>query len=241
MTPEIQILAVEDDEGVRELLVHIFENAGLSARVVGSLNEFRSSLARQDAGICIVDIGLPDGDGLSLVSELRASGGRGILILTGRGSELDQVLGLEMGADDYIVKPFRQRELLARIKAVARRLVAVADKSDPVQDETRLQMHGYMVDLSSRSVSGPDGTETRLTTAEFDVLAVLLAHRGKAISRDEILKEIKGKSWHSSSRGIDGLVSRLRRKLPVEKTVGELIKTLHGVGYMLTPEHVQKA
>ncbi len=99
MTSEIRILAVEDDEDIRRLLEQVFENAGLPARVVGSLAEFRSSLAQEDAGICIVDIGLPDGDGLSLVSELRAVGGRGIVILTGRGSELDQVLGLELGAD----------------------------------------------------------------------------------------------------------------------------------------------
>ena len=239
MTPEMRILAVEDDEGVRGLLEHVFAHAGLSARVVGSLSEFRSSLARYDAKICIIDIGLPDGDGLSLVSELRATGGRGILILTGRGSELDQVIGLELGADDYIVKPFRRHELLARIKAVARRLEGSGNRTDPVPDGTKLVMHGYSVDLEARSVSGPDGEEISLTTAEFDVLAVLLAHRGRAISRDEILTEIKGKSWHASSRGIDGLISRLRRKLPVPQSVGELIKTLHGIGYMLTPQRSQ--
>ncbi len=97
-------------------------------------------------------------------------------------------------------------------------------------------MHGYLVDLKSRTVSAPDSTVVSLTTAEFDVLAVLLAHRGQAISRDEILKEIKGKSWHSSSRGIDGLISRLRKKLPVQNSSRDLIKTLHGVGYMLTPQ-----
>lgn len=239
MTPEMGILAVEDDDGIRVLLERIFENAGLSARVVGSIADFRSSLAREDAGICLVAIGLPDGNGLSLVSELRASGGRGIMILTGRGSEIDQVLGLELGADDYIVKPFRQRELLARIRAVARRLGASAGSSVDIHDDARVTMHGYLVDLESRAVSGPDNAEISLTTAEFDVLAVLLSHRGKTVSRDEILKEMKGKSWHSSSRGIDGLISRLRKKLPVHQDVGALIKTLHGVGYMLTPQRTQ--
>lgn len=237
MTREMRILAVEDDDGVRSILTRIFESAEISARVVGSISEFRTFLAQEGASICIVDIGLPDGDGLSLVSELRSAGGRGVLILTGRGSELDQVLGLEMGADDYIVKPFRQRELLARIKAVARRLdIGAGIPSDTASTQSQLSMHGYSVDLNARTVCTPDGEEANLTTAEFDVLAVLLAHRGEPISRDDILAKIKGKSWHASSRGIDGLVSRLRKKLPVKQRVGDLIKTLHGVGYMLTPE-----
>lgn len=236
MTLEMGILAVEDDEGIRELLERVFEKEGFPARIVGSLSEFRSSLAQKDAKICLVDIGLPDGDGLSLVSELRASGGRGILILTGRGSELDQVIGLELGADDYIVKPFRPRELMARIKAVARRMEGQAVDADRVQTQNQEKIYGYLIDLDARMVLGPDNQEISLTTAEFDVLTVLLSHRGKALSRDDILTEIKGKSWHASSRGIDGLISRLRKKLPVQNNVGELIKTLHGVGYMLTPK-----
>lgn len=238
MRAQIQILAVEDDAGIRDLLKTIFANAGLQARVVASLHDFRSSLAQQDANICIVDIGLPDGDGLALVSELRQAGGRGVIILTGRGSELDHVLGLESGADDYIVKPFRHRELLARLNAVARRLLGdPMSASGAAQNASgKVKFHGYEIDLKARFLVNAHGDSVALTTAEFDVLAVLLAHRGKGLSRDDIVNGVRGASWRASERAIDGLVSRLRKKLPVETGDKTLVRTLHGVGYMLTPE-----
>lgn len=238
MRAQIQILAVEDDDGIRDLLATIFHNAGLQARVVSSLQEFREELAAHDANICIIDIGLPDGDGLSLVSELRRAGGRGVIILTGRGSELDHVLGLESGADDYIVKPFRHRELLARLNAVARRLLGdpIAAKGDGSAGAAKIRFHGYEIDLKARFLVNPDGDTVGLTTAEFDVLTVLIAHRGKGLSRDDIAKEVRGATWRTSERAIDGLVSRLRKKLPVNTADKTLVRTLHGVGYMMTPE-----
>lgn len=238
MRAQIKILAVEDDTGIRDLLTTIFSNAGLHARVVSNLREFRTSLAEQDANICIVDIGLPDGDGLALVSELRQAGGRGVIILTGRGSELDHVLGLESGADDYIVKPFRHRELLARLNAVARRLLGdpMAANGAAQNASGKVQFHGYEIDLNARFLVNASGDTVALTTAEFDVLSVLLAHRGKGLSRDDIVKQVKGASWRASERAIDGLVSRLRKKLPVHTGDKTLVRTLHGVGYMLTPE-----
>jgi len=241
MQPQIRILAVEDNAGIRELLQQIFSGAGMQARVVGTMSAFRDYLAREGATVCIVDIGLPDGDGLSLVSELRAAGGRGVVILTGRGSEVDHVIGLEMGADDYIVKPFRQRELLARVKAVARRFSGEPD-STPSDSAAATgspdSVHGYTINVNARTVTSSDGQDVSLTTAEFDVLSVLVAHRGRGLSRDDITKLVKGASWHASDRAIDGLVSRLRKKLPPPDDIKDLIKTLHGVGYMLTPEPI---
>lgn len=238
MPQKVKMLAVEDDPEIRELLGSIFARAGLQAKVVGSLHEFRTTLADYDANICLVDIGLPDGDGLSLVAELQASGRRGVIILTGRGSEVDQVLGLEMGADDYILKPFRQRELIARVNAVARRLSGTANSSTIQQNSVNSisYVHGYEVDLATRAVTGPDGESVNLTTAEFDVFRVLIDHRGQCISRDEIISSVKGATWHASRRAVDGLISRLRKKLPLNPTEKELIKTLHGIGYMLLPE-----
>lgn len=240
MNTGLHILAVEDDEAIRDLLSRIFQNEGAQARVVGTIREFRERLAIDDPTICIVDIGLPDGDGLSLVSELRMAGDRGVVVLTGRSSELDQVLGLELGADDYIVKPFRQRELLARVKAVARRLRGNTPAPAQPESNTRMKrvVHGYDIDVGARLVRAPDGQEVDLTTAEFDVLAVLVSHRGQAVSRDDIVKEVKGAAWHASERTIDGLVSRLRKKLPMHLTGKSFIKTLHGIGYMVTPDHL---
>lgn len=240
MQPQIRILAVEDNAGIRELLQQIFSGAGMQARVVGTMSAFRDYFAREGATVCIVDIGLPDGDGLSLVSELRAAGGRGVVILTGRGSEIDHVIGLEMGADDYIVKPFRQRELLARVKAVARRFTG-APEAPPVGSAAASSqdvVHGYAIDLNARTVTDSDGNDINMTTAEFDVLSVIVAHRGRGLSRDDITKLVKGASWHASDRAIDGLVSRLRKKLPPPDDIKDVIKTLHGVGYMLTPEPI---
>lgn len=240
MQPQIRILAVEDNSGIRELLQQIFSGAGMQARVVGTMSSFRDYLAREGATVCIVDIGLPDGDGLSLVSELRAAGGRGVVILTGRGSEIDHVIGLEMGADDYIVKPFRQRELLARVKAVARRFTGEPDSppGGSAAPASRDVVHGYTINLNARTVTDSEGQDISMTTAEFDVLSVLVAHRGRGLSRDDITKLVKGASWHASDRAIDGLVSRLRKKLPPPDDIKDVIKTLHGVGYMLTPEPI---
>ncbi len=238
MHPRLKILAVEDDVEIRELLVNIFTKEGLQARVVGSLSEFRICLAQEDATICLIDIGLPDGDGLSLVSELRKDSARGIVILTGRGSELDHVLGLEMGADDYVVKPFRPKELVARLNAVMRRLELQHQSASGGSEKRphKFVIHGYDVDLESRDIVDAHGSTINLTTAEFDVLRVLIEHRGQIISRDDIIKAVKGATWHATTRGVDGLISRLRKKLPIGSDGKVLIKTLHGSGYMLTPE-----
>ncbi|SUZ32957.1 Transcriptional regulatory protein OmpR [Roseibaca ekhonensis] len=238
MKSDLKILAVDDDPAIRSLLAAIFENAGLQSRVVGDLAEFHAALKTEDANICLVDIGLPDGDGLSLVAELHRQGGRGVVILTGRGNEVDQVLGLEIGADDYVVKPFRQRELLARLNAVARRVLLDTGQKTPstAQTDPTTELFGYQINLNARTVTGPDQRQVNLTTAEFDVLAVLLAHRGESVSRDVILAETKGASWNSAPRAADGLISRLRKKLPIQDKDKDLIKTLHGKGYMLAPK-----
>ncbi len=233
MNRSFRILAVEDDPEIRDILARVFEGEGIDAKVVGTLQAFRDTLAQWECDICIVDIGLPDGDGLTLVSELRVQGRHGVIILTGRGSEVDQVVGLELGADDYILKPFRPRELLARVRAVARRLPATGPQQPP--DDT-ITLAGYRVNLPARIVTDSAGAEISLTTAEFDVLAALLEHRGEAMSRAQITRAMHGVAWHVSDRAIDGLVSRLRRKLPVAPPAKHVIRTLHGVGYTITPE-----
>jgi DNA-binding response OmpR family regulator len=238
MNTDLKILAVDDDEGIRKLLKAIFEKADIDARIVGSLAEFRAAIEQKSPDICIIDIGLPDGDGLSLVSELRYNRGLGVVVLTGRATETDLVLGLELGADDYVVKPFRARELLARLNAVARRRETSSSENGASTDggDQKVEILGYTFDVKARTVANPEHQHVDLTTAEFDVLSVLLEHRGKVVSRSDIVAEVKGASWNNSPRAVDGLVSRLRKKLSPRERDKQLIKTLHGKGYMLAPE-----
>ncbi|WP_292290229.1 response regulator transcription factor [Marivita sp.] len=232
------VLAVDDEPAIRDLLRDALEREGLDIRCAGSIAEFEKMAARILVDVYIIDLTLPDGSGFGLVRSLRERGESGIIILSGRGEETDNVVGLELGADDYVTKPFRPRELAARVNAVMRRyrrqspdveVEASAETASPAGIDYRFG--DYAVSTSARLVWNAEGTEIPLTTAEFELLCALIERRGRVVSRDQLMNAVKGRDWDAYDRAVDGLVSRLRKKLPAPPGRAHYIRTVHGVGY----------
>lgn len=184
----------------------------------------------------LLGLALPDGNGLVSLKEWRRDTDQGVIILTGRSSEIDHVVGLEVGADDYVGKPFRIRELCARVNALYRRTAAPraemyagtgsgADTAQPGATDADFTFEGSCLSLAQRALNGPDGGEIDLTTAKFNLLAELFKRRGRVLSREQIMNVVKGREWESYDRAVDGLVSRLRRKL----SDGSADRLLHGL------------
>jgi two-component system torCAD operon response regulator TorR len=238
------VLAVDDEPDILALISTALEAESFEVATAGSVAEFWSRNDTCDADVYVVDITLPDGTGFNIVKELRRTSNRGVIVLSGRGSETDHVVGLEIGADDYVTKPFRLRELAARVNAVYRRCSpnpegvkaqsgddqsgSAYSSSDPSIDFT---FDDYKISLSARRLWGKDMVEIDLTTAEFNLLAALVEQRNKVLNRDQIMNAIKGRDWESYDRAVDGLVSRLRKKIPPPNGAPQYIRTVHGIGY----------
>jgi DNA-binding response OmpR family regulator len=223
------ILIVEDDENLRLGLQDNLEDEGYSVRVAADVQSALELVGRERFRLLILDIMLPDGDGYSLCTRLRDAGlDAAILMLTARSLEDDVVQGFEAGADDYLTKPYRLRELLARVRALLRRRAAPPSGSR--------ELAGFRVDLDARRVSSPDGEEIPLTRTEFDLLAFLLRHRGRALSRHEILDEVWGRELVVDPRTVDNFISSLKKKLGWTRGCGFRIHTVRGVGYRLEAE-----
>ncbi|WP_145107463.1 winged helix-turn-helix domain-containing protein [Cereibacter sediminicola] len=228
------ILALDDEASVLTVVQEVLEERGFRVITAKTLAQFRRIHAQEQVDLFLIDTSLPDGNGLSLVRELRQVTDRGIILLASRRAESDGVLGLELGADDSLVKPFVARELAARVGAVFRRTGRAAAALPAGRPQVDHAFEGYGMSLQARKVWAPDGAEIELTTSEFELLAALLARRGQVLSRDQIMNAIKGRSWESYDRVVDGIVSRLRRKMPSSKSGSHFIRTVHGVGYAFT-------
>ncbi len=241
------LLAVDDESEILGILTIALGAEGYNVITATSAEEFRRANAQEEVDLYLVDVSLPDGNGFTLIKELRRETEKGIIILTGRSSETDHVVGLEIGADDYITKPFRIRELCARVNAVYRRTMrpsansedaptGPADAGDALPGrQADYTFEGFSLGIGSRTLHAPDGEEIELTAAEFDLLAELLKRRGQVLNRDQIMNAVKGREWESYDRAVDGLVSRLRRKLGRGVEDGRnFIRTVHGVGYSFT-------
>jgi len=229
-----KIIALDDDRDIQALLAEILQAEGFSIRCAASIAEFEALDASDPADLYLIDLGLPDGSGLAVLRMLKQRSDAGVILLTGRSEETDHVVGLELGADDYVTKPFRRRELVARINAVLRRVHGQLDEpvAPALPAEADHVFDGYRVWLGSRRVVAPGGHEIALTTAEFELLSAFLGQRGRALSRDQLIELIKGRTWEISDRAVDGLVSRLRRKLPPRgDRASPYIRTIHGMGY----------
>jgi len=230
-----RVLVLDDEAHIRGLVTESLRQEGYEVLAAGTIAEVESARRGQDFDIFVLDVILPDGNGLRLARELSRQSSAGILLLTGKGDETDRVVGLEIGADDYIVKPFRPRELRARVNAVYRRIArgpspAEASRSDPQS----ILFHGLRLFPESRSLQDAEGAEIDLTTLEFDVLSVLLRHANRVLSRDQIMNQVKGQDWSAYDRAIDGLISRLRSKLYPDGSGAQRIKTIRNIGYMLS-------
>ncbi|KAA9007821.1 response regulator transcription factor [Histidinibacterium aquaticum] len=224
-----KVLILEDDRDVAELVRAALEAEGHEPTIAENCSRLKA-LGLEDFDLFVLDVVLPDGSGLDIAREIRLSSDAGIVMLTGRATEIDTVLGLEIGADDYIAKPFRPRELSARVKSILRRRGEVA--SSTREPRGSASVDGWTIDFERREVFAESGAEIPLTPSEFDVLKVLVHRRDQALSRHELVESLRGRGWVANGRLVDGIISRIRAKLA--KSTGENpIKTVRGVGYTL--------
>ncbi len=229
------IAVVDDEPDITLMLANYLQEHGFRVSRVGNGTTLMA-LMRQDApDLVLLDIGLGREDGLVLARRLREHWRVAIILVTGRSDQVDKIVGLEMGADDYVTKPFDLRELLARIKAVLRRTLetAPAPAPAPAAHHDPLAFFGWLMDCSGRRLLAPDGQEVGLTTGEFDLLRVLASHPGRVLSRDFLLEATRGREAAPFDRAIDVLVSRLRKKIEPNPGQPEILKSVRNAGYVL--------
>ncbi|MGL4890653.1 MAG: response regulator, partial [Aeromonas veronii] len=227
------ILVVDDHSEIRDLLKRFLEQHGLRVSCARDGKEMKRLLEEREFDLLVLDLMMPGEDGLTLCRELRVKSNLPIIMLTAMGEETDRIIGLEMGADDYLAKPFNPRELLARIKAVMRR--TQAETLPAAETLTRdLRFDRWLLDVNRRELVDEDGVGLSLSTAEFDLLKVFLERPQRVLSRDQLLDLARGREAVAFDRAIDTLVSRLRRKLERDPKNPELIKTIWGGGYMFS-------
>ncbi|WP_284615278.1 response regulator [Aquabacterium humicola] len=236
-TPD-HLLLVDDDRALLGLLGDYLRAAGYRISTAGNGREMRRVLAQQPVDLVVLDLMLPGDDGLALCRELRSRDAPQIpvLMLSARGDEADRVLGLEMGADDYLAKPFASRELLARIRSVLRRTRALPPNLQKGHDARRLVFAGWTLDTTARHLLDGDGALVALTGGEYRLLRVLLDHANRVLTRDQLLTLTQGRDADPFDRSIDLLVSRLRRRLRDDAREPRLIKTVRNEGYVFCAE-----
>ena len=230
--PQTVILMVEDDPEISRLVGEVMRREGFGFEAADSGRAMDRVLGRLRPDLVILDLMLPGEDGLSVCRRLRSVDTVPILILSAKGEEIDRVVGLEMGADDYLSKPFGPRELLARVRALLRR-----DQRRGATSEPRRRRYGFdrfLVDLDARSVEPVEGDPLALTTAEFDLLACFVQHPRRVLNRDLILDWTRGRAADPFDRTVDMLISRLRRKLDAASPSASLISTVRNGGYLFT-------
>jgi DNA-binding response OmpR family regulator len=225
------IVIVDDQPEICELVYNYLSGEGYRVSTANDGPSMRRIMQQYEVDLVLLDIQLPGDDGLSLARQLRAVSDIGIIILTGRGETVDRIIGLEMGADDYLPKPFHLRELLARVKSVLRRASARGEAKAPPQSAV---FNGWKLDLTSRELKAPSGEEVRLTTGEFDLLAAFVGNANQVLSRDRLLDLARNRESGPFDRTIDVQVGRLRKKLEDDPQNPSLIKTVRGSGYIFT-------
>ena len=225
------VLIVEDDEVARTKLAGYLETAGHRVSEAIDGQTLRQVMLSDPVDLVLLDINLPGEDGLDLTRFIRANSDVGIILVTGRTDDVDRIVGLEIGADDYITKPFNPRELLARVKTLLRRTTARAPSLSEVKT-----FAGWRFDIRSRRLVSPEGDRVAVTRAEFELLSALIAHPGTVLTRERLLGCITHRSWDPGDRTVDVLVRRLRQKLEVDPQSPELIITVHGEGYMFAAD-----
>lgn len=233
MTP--RVLIVDDDPLIRDLLHAYLSQEGYDVHCAATAELAETFLASQTVDLVMLDIRLPGKDGLTLTRELRVRSEVGIILITGRNDEIDRIVGLECGADDYVIKPLNPRELVSRAKNLIRRVrhaqtpVPAIAAAKPVK-----QFADWALDTDRRRLIDPSGSETLLTHGEYQLLSVFLRNSGHTLSRDQLMDQIRNREWVPNDRSIDVLVGRLRRKLHDDPAEPQLIITIHGAGYLFT-------
>ena len=234
--PAAAHIAVLDDEvAITRLLGNYLQGQGFRVSQVHDRRSLMTVLQEDTPSLVLLDLGLPGEDGFSIARQVREHWPCGLVIVTGRGEPVDKIVGLEVGADDYVTKPFDLRELLARIKAVLRR-VAPASSPSALPDEGKpralVRFSGFALDSAARRLSGPDGEEVALTTGEYELLCAMVLNPGRVLSRDFLLEQTRGREAAPFDRTIDVQVGRLRRKLEDDAEKPQIIKSVRGAGYI---------
>ncbi len=245
MTAAAHIAVVDDEPDIRHLLSTYLEAQGYRVTALHAGRALLELMPADPPQVVLLDLGLPGEDGFGIARQLREHWQCGLLIVTGRGDAVDKVVGLEVGADDYVTKPFDLRELLARVKAVLRRVAppqpapaAPAHVPAPAAPAARamLSFAGWRYDRAARLLLDPQGAEVALTAGEFDLLGVFLDHPGRVLTRDFLLEHTRGREAGPFDRTIDVQVGRLRKKLEADPQDPRIIKSVRGAGYVLVPE-----
>jgi two-component system OmpR family response regulator len=229
MLPARRILVVDDDASLRQHVAGYLEDHGYVLHTAGDAAEMEAALAADPIDLVILDVMMPGEDGLSICRRLSESGGPAIIMVSAMGEEIDRVLGLELGADDYVPKPCSPRELLARVKAVLRRRDEA--RGDVPRRGKSYTFMGFTLDMTRRQLRAPNGAAVLLTAGEFSLLTAFLEHPQRILTRDQLLDMARGGEADVFDRAIDVQISRLRRKLNA-CTEDEIIKTYRGAGYL---------
>ncbi len=231
---QTRVVVVDDDPKLRELLRRYLSEQGLDVSLAADGQALNKLLLRDQFSLIILDLMLPGEDGLSILRRLRgASDATPVILLTAKGEDIDRIIGLEMGADDYLAKPFNPRELLARITAVLRRTPAETAASTP--ETGTVEFGPFVLDLSTRVLSR-NGNPVTLTTGEYALLKTLVRHSRQPLSREKLMLLARGREYDSFDRSLDVQVSRLRKLLEVDPAAPRYLQTVWGVGYVFVPD-----
>ena len=224
------LLIVEDDPVASATLAAYLEREGYRVSCAPDGETMRRVFAKGDVDLILLDINLPDDDGFSLLREIRRQSEVGVIMVTGKGEEVDRIVALELGADDYVVKPFNMRELFARAKNLLRRTLALRKLR---QDEPVIQFAGWTLNVPRRTLLSPSNEDVRLNQFEFELLLTLARNPGCVLSRDSLIDRVGGRDRAPNDRTIDVLVGRIRRKIEANPKDPRIVITVQGVGYVL--------
>jgi two-component system, OmpR family, response regulator len=232
----LHILVVDDDPRIRQMLIRYFEQEGYRISAAEDGAAMRAQLNAMPVDVILLDVVMPGEDGLTIAREIRARSDVGIIMLTGRDEVLDRVVGLEVGADDYIAKPFHLREVLARVKSVVRRRKAAPEPARRSEDraEDVIRFDGWLLDTGRRRLVSPGGEDVALTSGEFDLLAALAKHPGRVFSRETLMEHTRGHGLNAFDRTIDAQIARLRKKIERDPKSPTIVKSIRAVGYVFT-------
>lgn len=248
MKSAFHIAVLDDEIDITQLLANYLQSHGFRVTQLHNGPSLMTLMDSDPADLVLLDLGLPGEDGFSIARRMRENWRCGLVIVTGRGDAVDKVVGLEVGADDYVTKPFDLRELVARVKAVLRRLApneasaapaAATPASAAPGASDRLRFAAWQLDLAARSLTNPQGQNVPLTGGEFDLLCAFARHPGRVLSRDFLLEQTRGREAAPFDRTIDVQVGRLRKKIEADPDDPQIVKSVRGAGYILVPPVTQ--
>jgi len=234
-TPTAKLLIVDDDPAIRKMLTNYFEHQGYATITASTAQEMRVVLAREPVDLVILDVVMPEEDGLSAIGALRADQAVPVIMVTGKSDTGDRIVGLELGADDYVAKPFELRELLARVRSVLRRTRATRAEAAAPDKSGSFEFGRFRLDAESQSLFTAEGARIHLTLAEFQLLHAFVRHPNRVLTRDQLLAASARRGWEPFDRSIDVHISHLRRKIEERPDRPQYIRTIRGAGYMFCP------